>query len=118
MQSTRRLRGNAAFASAFRGLGARITHYESRFHISLTSLLRYLPTSSFTNNCKLTTVNCFFPARWTSSPLQAIIPFRRHRPGWRLSLRRGNEHFSERTEPAGVLSIRIHGYAAVDRRVV
>jgi len=49
------------FRVCLRGLGARITRYESRFHIFLTSLLRYLPTSSFTNNCKLTTVNCFSP---------------------------------------------------------
>src|SRR5260370_25708197 len=81
------------------------TRHESRFHLSLTSLLRYLRTSSFTNNCQLTTLNSFSPARWTSSPLQAILPFPLHRPGWRLSLLRGIAHFSHRHEPAHRLSV-------------
>src|SRR5882762_1676364 len=82
----------------------------------LTVWLSLLPPSLTTVNLQLSTASP--PARWTSSPLQAIIPFRRHRPGWRLSLRRGNEYFSKRTEPAGIISIRILGYAAVDRRAV
>src|SRR5260370_36699356 len=32
----------------------------------------------------------------------------------RLSLRRGNEHFSKHTEPAGVLWLRVHGHATMD----
>src|SRR5882762_9489890 len=82
----------------------------------LTVWLSLLPPSLTTVNLQLSTASP--PARWTSSPLQAIIPFRRRRPGWRLSLRRGNEYFSKRTEPAGIISIRILGYAAVDRRAV
>src|SRR6266481_5841432 len=54
-------------------------------------------------------------SRWTSSPWQAIISLRRHRRGWRPSPRRGNEHFSKRTESAGVLSLRICGHTALDR---
>src|SRR4029077_9457489 len=50
--------------------------------------------------------------------MRGIIPVRR-KPAWgRLSLRRGNEHFSKRTEPGGVVSLRIRGYTAVDRRAV
>jgi len=40
---------------------SRVTRHASRFCFFLTSCLRYLLTSSFTNNCKLTTVNCFSP---------------------------------------------------------
>jgi hypothetical protein len=40
---------------------SRVTPHESRFHFFFTSLLRYLLTSSFTSNCKLTTLNCFSP---------------------------------------------------------
>src|SRR6266852_3523939 len=54
-------------------------------------------------------------SRWTSSPWQAIISLRRHRRGWRPSPRRGNEHFSKRTESAGVLSLRICGHTTLDR---
>src|SRR6266404_9241063 len=54
-------------------------------------------------------------SRWTSSPWQAIISLRRHHRLWRPSPRRGNEHFSKRTESAGVLSLRICGHAALDR---
>src|SRR6266852_693147 len=36
----------------------------------------------------------------------------------RLSLRRENEHFSKRTKPAGFVSLRSHGNAAVDRGAV
>src|SRR6266403_2076859 len=53
--------------------------------------------------------------RWTSSPWQAIISFRRHHRLWHPSPRRGNEHFSKRTESAGVLSLRICGHTALDR---
>src|SRR5258706_1215000 len=53
-------------------------------------------------------------SRWTSSPWQAIISLRRHHHPWRPSPRRGNEHFSKRTESAGVLSLRICGHAALD----
>jgi hypothetical protein len=35
------------------------TSHEYGSTLFLTSFLRYLLTSSFTNNCKLTTVNCF-----------------------------------------------------------
>jgi len=40
---------------------SRVTRHASRFCFFLTSWLRYLLTSSLTNNCKLTTVNCFSP---------------------------------------------------------
>src|SRR6266480_6197796 len=32
--------------------------------------------------------------------------------------RRGNEYFSKHTELAGIVSVRVHGYTAVDRCVV
>src|SRR6267142_1307914 len=94
---------------------SRVTRHVSAFSLPPGFVTCLLPPSLTTVNLQLSTAP---PARWTSSPLQAIIPFRRHRPGWRLSLRRGNEYFSKRTEPAGIISIRILGYAAVDRRAV
>src|SRR6266446_3389776 len=57
-------------------------------------------------------------SRWTSSPWQAIISLRRHHRLWRPSPRRGNEHFSKRTESAGVLSLRICGHTALDRAFI
>src|SRR6267378_1069139 len=93
-----------------------VTRHVSAFSLPPGFVTCLLPPSLTTVNLQLSTASP--PARWTSSPLQAIIPFRRHRPGWRLSLRRGNEYFSKRTEPAGIVSIRILGYAAVDRRAV
>src|SRR5580693_813122 len=55
---------------------------------------------------------------WTARGMREIIPFRRERGWGRLSLRRGNEHFSKRTKPGRVVSLRVHGDAAVDRGAV
>src|SRR5216683_5410824 len=79
-----------------------LTHFLTHFLTSLLPrLLRHPPV-----------------ARWTDGLRQGIISCLHQRQGSQLFQRRGNEHFSKRTEPGGVVSLRIHGYAAVDRRAV
>src|SRR5713101_2601812 len=82
---------------------------------ALTLILPYYFTSLFPH---FVSSHLFRPLWWTDGQLQAIIPFRRHDSGWRLSRRRENEHFSKCTKPAGVVPLRIHRYAAVGRRAV
>src|SRR2546427_2620666 len=89
------------------------SHFETRtsFHFFASFITSLLP--------------CLFPfqpsprvARWTDGRRQAIISSQQHWQGWQLLQRRGNEHFSKHTEPAGVVWLRIHGDAAVDRSAV
>src|SRR2546428_7045295 len=77
---------------------------------SLPSLPRSFLASSPFNRLRV--------ARWTDGRMQAIISGQHYWQGSQLHQRRGNEHFSKRTEPAGVVWLRIHGDAAVDRGAV
>src|SRR5258708_1422820 len=106
-----------------------INHFRTLFvatevsHPGCTATSHGSPATSFSLASSLTTVNlqplaASRPARWTDWHLRAIILIRHYRSRWRLSLRRGNEHFSKRTKPAGVLPLRIHGHTTVDRRAV
>src|SRR5438046_4419622 len=52
--------------------------------------------------------------RWTDGQRQGIISGQHYWQGWHPLQRRENEHFSKRTDAAGIVWLRVPGHAAMD----